>query len=423
MRHKFHLSSYTGYNLIEKMNKYTPFHLICAFLTGEDHSVGFSANNKVNFFKFCLCLIFLSACHTGKHKEINHSHLIQIILKKNQMVSIDSLNSAIGSASEIAVDHLGKIYIEDRKEAKIRVLSPNGHYLFSLGKRGRGPGEFESLYHIYIYGDTLYAIESYPGRLTKFRIDNRQLIQTLNFPNIKVDKNPIGIPTVIYPLQDKNYEMIYRNTTRVPKPKITFSINNHNLTPLDTDIRRFSADELLVYRGPHGNILGYFRKGLLPKTIAKFGPKGHLYEARSDSLNIRVFDRSGEKIQDITSNYSPPILNNHDLDSLAKEMKPHVKTIFYKAISQNKNKLSGRWQALQNFLVDNRGRCWVQFLDPGKLKQTWWVFNKEGHPKWKFKLSRHVKLYVIRKSEAYGIWSKKGEYPRIIRYHITGMQE
>jgi hypothetical protein len=54
-------------------------------------------------------------------------------------------------------------------------------------------------------------------------------------------------------------------------------------------------------------------------------------------------------------------------------------------------------------------------------KQKWWVFDTENKPKWQFKLSRQVQLFIARKHEAYGIWRKKGEYPKLVRYHIEGI--
>ena len=373
---------------------------------------------------FALILMYLlTACESKQGKNKLQYELLRLDLHKNLSVSTDSLSVVIGETIVgLAVDSRGNIYLGDQDEAKIHILSPAGRYLGSLGRKGHGPGEFEHLYGIYIYGNRLYVIEVFPNRLSEFRLDNRQLIQTRNFPNIHFRNHPIGIPSMIYPLFSGRYEMIFRNNlVTSPNPLVTFSIVNDNLEPVDTVVRHFSSGHAFLYRDPQNGSFTGFDKNLNLRTLATIGPRGYMYETQADRMQIRVFDSTGARIRNISISYTPSLLTHRDLDSIAEGMHPSLRNMFYKALNQNK--ISDYWPAMQDLLVDDQGRCWVELVNPGSSQQNWWVFDTDGKPKWKVQLSRHVKLYVIRNHEAYGIWSKQGEYPRIVRYHIEEIKD
>jgi hypothetical protein len=58
--------------------------------------------------------------------------------------SVQSVADSLGEPSGLSVDSRGHIYISDIQAAKIWMLSPDGRLVGAVGRRGRGPGEFES---------------------------------------------------------------------------------------------------------------------------------------------------------------------------------------------------------------------------------------------------------------------------------------
>lgn len=374
---------------------------------------------------FTLLLVLLLTACTSKRggSEFQHN-LSHINLHENLSVSTDSLNTVIGRVIRglmirgIAVDSRGNIYLVDYTQAKIQVVSPDGRYLESIGQRGRGPGEFEHISGVYIYNNILYVLEYGPDRLSEFRLGNYQLLGTVPFPDIHVGNQPIGVPKVIYPLSNGRYEVVFRNIRLgAPDPKVTISILNHDLEPVDTRVHQFLRGHRFLYRSSRG-LTVWPRLSLIKTTLVTIGPHGYVYETKADSMHIRVFDSNGKKIRNISAKYIPPRLTDKDLDSLASRMSPIRRNMFYKALNQNK--LPDHWPALQDLLVDDQGRCWVELANHRKKKQTWWIFDTDGNPKWRFQLSSNVKLYVVRNHEAYGIWNKNGDQ-RIVRYHVEGM--
>jgi len=104
-----------------------------------------------NLKKVILVLFFFPAllsCSSNKKPEENS-------IKRTPLVDFE-VNLTIGSESQpdqyqlgdpigILTDSLGNIYIADRATLKIKKFDTNGTFLDTIGRRGRGPGEFHDI--------------------------------------------------------------------------------------------------------------------------------------------------------------------------------------------------------------------------------------------------------------------------------------
>ncbi|HKJ30919.1 MAG TPA: hypothetical protein VKA34_03785 [Balneolales bacterium] len=373
---------------------------------------------------FFVLLFFLYACRAGKNAQNTVYHLSQLRLKKNLSVPIDSLHTIVSQQLRgMVVDKKGNIYLKDVAKYKIDILNSRAQYLGSMGRKGHGPGEFDFIMgNMSILGDTLFILQ-YPSRLSMFSIPSGHLIQTDNISRAKINGHPIGFPEKLTPLTNGNYEIISTLNTSFKSPLI-LSIYNHNLKPKDILVHSYPPTNTFIYRNPGNNHAFGFSSSILfaPHTEIAFGSHGFIYEAHSDSTHIYVYNSTGNKIRDISFKYNPIVLTQSDMDSLANLLPNNKwKNMFRKAIKRNNIKIPGNWMIMRKLLVDNKKRCWIELVTPGKSTHTWWIFNKNGHPQWKFKLNRYVHLYTIRNGEVYGIWKKRGHYSRIMRYKIEGM--
>jgi hypothetical protein len=79
----------------------------------------------------------------------------------------------------VRADPAGRIYFTQMQDANIRVFSPDGVLLRTVGRRGNGPGEFQGLGRIGLHGDTLWASELRdPQRVVLFSAAGKHLRTT-----------------------------------------------------------------------------------------------------------------------------------------------------------------------------------------------------------------------------------------------------
>lgn len=64
------------------------------------------------------------------------------LVEQNRFSGEDGTDSELGEPRSIAVDDQGRVYVVDSKPAAIKVFSPNGQLVRTIGREGEGPGEF-----------------------------------------------------------------------------------------------------------------------------------------------------------------------------------------------------------------------------------------------------------------------------------------
>jgi len=84
----------------------------------------------------------------------------------------------------IAVDEKERIYVLDRKEAHVKVFDMNGKYLKPIGKKGQGPGEFQSPLTLMITRQNKLVVEDIARALSFFSLEGK-FIRNLSTAKIR----------------------------------------------------------------------------------------------------------------------------------------------------------------------------------------------------------------------------------------------
>lgn len=85
--------------------------------------------------------------------------------------------------SEVDVDSSGNIYILESNEKRIQVFDKNGNYKKVIGRKGQGPGEFQTPIYICVSNkDKLYVADITRRCISIFRKD-MEYLKTIYFPN------------------------------------------------------------------------------------------------------------------------------------------------------------------------------------------------------------------------------------------------
>jgi hypothetical protein len=93
----------------------------------------------------------------------------------------------------MTVDSRGRIYVLDAAEQTVRVYAQDGSAAGRLGRKGRGPGEFENATVMTMRGDTLWVLERSAGRITEFDTESRTFRTFTIVARTRARALPVGV--------------------------------------------------------------------------------------------------------------------------------------------------------------------------------------------------------------------------------------
>lgn len=325
----------------------------------------------------------------------------QIIFEKIFSIH-DSDSLLIGTIGGSDVDDNGNIYFGDGKT--IKVFDKNGDYVSSLGRAGRGPGEFTGLGSLApIIRDTLIYVFDYGLiRLNVFSTNSFDLVRTVTFDMYSWSHIPeistIGRPTL---------ENVLIDGSLILKFKEGVSFRN-----LDDSVKtyyyRFSGSEKRV-----SNELASGIESALPiaRPFDRFilldvsKTDNTLFTAYSDRFSITVNDTTGSPLSSFFYDYKPAPF---DKDDYITQMTSNSSA--YKSELQNQA-YPETWPVINTFLVDDENRIWISTITEEKDRFKWWIFDIEGNLIATFhwpgsRLKRHLisvnpEINVIKESHLY----------------------
>ena len=112
----------------------------------------------------CAC-----ACADTQHgtRDIDSLPLLSATVE-SRIGSVDDPDHGFSRLGGVDVDRDGNVYALEMLDHQIRVYDRNGQLLRRIGRRGGGPGEFDSPPLFGVKGDTLWTIDGMANRLTLF---------------------------------------------------------------------------------------------------------------------------------------------------------------------------------------------------------------------------------------------------------------
>lgn len=122
----------------------------------------------------------------------------------------DGSPGELGQPQSIAVDGEGRIYVVDSKPAVIKVFSPEGQLIRTIGREGEGPGEFR-IGFIAVQGDRLVLHDPRIGRTSVYDTSGT-FLKSWNssccyWSDILIDReNRIYIPSIVTDRKPGNEE-------------------------------------------------------------------------------------------------------------------------------------------------------------------------------------------------------------------------
>ncbi|HAC15174.1 MAG TPA: hypothetical protein DCE78_04415 [Bacteroidetes bacterium] len=308
------------------------------------------------------------------------------------------------NVGNIAVDESGHVFIADRNS--IKVFNPNGSYKLELGRKGRGPGEFNNVgplipkiknNTLYVYDEVLKRINIYS--LTDFNFTHSIIISPSNWNHIDelqsvsfVDYFVLNESLLLASFADP---MIRGTKGKRKRRYFQMNMSGDNVS---NEI--FNHSDLNFYSGtgapgpiPPESIASVN----LPSTrssIVKLDSKNSIHHIFTGEFVIERFDSLGAFQNEIRHTFNNSDLNRNEVVDMFRDNDRLLKRVGSYDFPET-------WPAIDYFFIDDRDRLWVSTITDSEDSFEWWVLSNEGQVIGKFnwsgsRLQRHFQEREIR---------------------------
>ncbi len=112
----------------------------------------------------------------------------------HEIGSLDDVEQALTAVGDVAIGPRGRLYVGQRVDGYVRVHAADGTFDGTIGRRGEGPGEFQSVGSISIDSTGLWVFDSGNQRMSRFDLDGT-LVDEERWPTARLGE---GLATMIY---------------------------------------------------------------------------------------------------------------------------------------------------------------------------------------------------------------------------------
>jgi hypothetical protein len=288
----------------------------------------------------------------------------------------------------------------DQKEFRVKIFAPSGTFLKSFGRRGQGPGEFQTPGVIRFASDGNLIIQGFLDRRLQYFSAEGKWIKDQSYKTLDLGEFRIDLRGFFYAT----------NTTRDEKGR------KFELTKLDPGFHPIKSFASIEW--PRNmNTMAAFS---VPWLYFDVNRRDELAWADSRNYVIHVIDRDGKAVREIYRQ-SPPLevsesvkekfrRESDELDKKSSIKFPKSTSVFPKY-----------FPAMQALFADDRNRIYVRTFETSKAGEILYdVFDENGIFFSRFSLPEKEEAAVIKKDRLYAIIRDRmsGEYI-LKRYLMT----
>jgi hypothetical protein len=301
---------------------------------------------------------------------------------------------------EVKVADDGTIYVMDWRDVCIKVYDSNGKYLRSVGRKGEGPGEFNT---------PVYMDLSPDGRI--FLLDGSKYRTVIldgngnHLGGFRLEGYHSGMKT-----DDMNRLYFSKRTPKksheeLPITKEYLEVEN-DVTILRTDsggenmfqFGPFSGEKDPIRRADKDN---YLMGPPLYSIVWTVDEEGKLYQGFNQYYRINVFDPEGNQLFAFGREYIPVKNKRYSGRSLQLKDQPPFKP--------------GGW------ILDEKGNLWILIYSENEDEEVYDVFSPEGIYLKQVTLP-HL-IYQLKNKKAYSIVSTEEGFRVVKRFRLREKAE
>jgi len=246
------------------------------------------------------------------------------------------------------VDDNENIYISESKDQVIKVFGSDGRYIKTIGAKGSGPGEFQSISYLAVTKDGALVVMDSTARRTSFFDSSGQFLKSFKWRMGYI--NFIMIKSSSYIVAESAYSGIIKNGFFYVKE---FDFDGKEVRSYG----EFTAPEVLIIR--QGNAINYAIPPVSHHSILVGDQDRELfYHCLNNKFMIEVYDTSGKLIRKIDRPYEPVPFTKKDAAEYRAIYDRGGTDVIMKAIEDmNMPKVKS---IVSRMYVDDKSNLWVR---------------------------------------------------------------
>ena len=321
----------------------------------------------------------------------------------------------IGKLGSFSVDKANNVYLGDIQQHSIYIFDQYGHYTASLGRQGRGPGEFNFVGYLKNIDDHLFAYDPPQFRLNVFSSKNYELAASVNLHATnkrdfeELREFDLGF---LHPINKTRFLGLF-------SPPVIYADPSHpkyNLNDLSNSIYLLDnkgaiiSDKILEYpdlRALTATVNGEYRHTqfeFLGRTLISVSNSSEIYVTRTEDFLIQVFNSEGQYER---AYFYPLPKREFTREQAIKEQKKVYENDYvleYRLSVINnapEEQIPQFWPAIKDILIDDENRLWISTIVEDFDVYEWWVIENTGELITKFEWPRNEPIEVVKNGYIY----------------------
>jgi hypothetical protein len=388
--------------------------------------------------KIRVVLLAVGACDRAEQRSLDYGLPSWSAAEDFRIGSLDDPTQALAPIPTrgIAVGPRGHVYVGQRFDQEIRIYDEVARLVRVIGGKGGGPGEFTALEYLGILGDTLYAINLFPPRLTLFSLSGDHL-----------STNPIALAAVSDDYVAAPPYLLFPDGTGLASPGFEAErvLANERIRRIYLRVDREGnvIDTVFSHPAARSTIVLALRGGRALATSQPF-QDWPLVAFTSDGRRMAVVDRdASQNRQDGASfrvtvmttaggvlyareyGYEPVHLPAQVVDSAVAVRVRFVAHEFSTALDAEKAVreamyIPAYYPPVTDLDYANNGNLWIKREHLGERLQRWEVHDPNGRRCATIELPSTLDIKLIQGDAIWAVELDQYDVPYVVRYRITG---
>lgn len=321
----------------------------------------------------------------------------------------------------------GSVVIADAANREIHIYGPEGEYSHSVGRDGRGPGEFERLTNVGLLGDTLWVLDSGERRITLFSRDGTHLATT----RYALGRSSSGLsdrfPTAVVPggvaLGSASASLASGKAFQdVRRPILLMTLAGEMLDTLawvPTEHAHF------VLKSDGGYTFGpqlFTDAGLtvVPPSSTRFFivDRSVATTERNAVFHVTAIETSGDTLWNRSYTYAPKPVEKARADSLLDaQQRRGIRSGYSPGEIRDAVFLPDYYTPITSGVAGSDGKLWLR-REEGQPTVEYWILGIDGTLLATVSVPSNLTLMAATDSVVWGIETDEYDVPTVVRYRI-----